>query len=125
MSRLAGKVALITGRLGIGMALPNGLAAAKASVAVPYASDRSSAEAVVTAITASGADGARLLFPRRKTGTKRRSNSRLQFFIFFEQQIVSHLSLDLFCGLRQWLWRPLVSLDPKSSERRSDRRPQY
>ena len=70
MSRLAGKVALITASKGIGTALANGLAAARASVAVTYASDRSSAEAVVTAITASGAAGARLLFPRRKPGTK-------------------------------------------------------
>jgi len=58
MSRLAGKVALITGHL-------------RASVAVTYASDRSSAEAVVTAITASGAAGARLLFPRRKPVQRR------------------------------------------------------
>src|SRR5436309_661781 len=56
MSRLAGKVALITGRL-------------RASAAVTYASDRSSAEAVVTAITASGAAGARFLFPRNKPVT--------------------------------------------------------
>ena len=69
MSRLAGKVALITGASkGIGTALANGLAAARASVA---ASDRSSAEAVVTAITASGAAGARSLFPRRKPVERR------------------------------------------------------
>jgi len=55
MSRLAGKVALITG----------------ASVAVTYASDRSSAEAVFTAITASGAAGARSLFPKGKPVERR------------------------------------------------------
>jgi hypothetical protein len=55
MSRLAGKVALITG----------------ASVAVTYASDRSGAEAVFTAITASGAAGARSLFPKRKPVERR------------------------------------------------------
>src|SRR5712664_4153222 len=54
-------------RQAAGTALANGLAAARASVAVTYASDGSSAEAVVTAITASGAAGARLLFPRRKS----------------------------------------------------------
>lgn len=52
MPRLAGKVALITG----------------ASVAVTYASDRSGAEAVFTAITASGA---RSLFPKRKPVERR------------------------------------------------------
>jgi hypothetical protein len=56
---------------GIGTALANGLAAARASVAVTYASERSSAEAAVTAITASGAAGARLLFPRRKPVQRR------------------------------------------------------
>jgi hypothetical protein len=55
MSRLAGKVALITG----------------ASVAVTYASHRSGAEAVFTAITASGAAGARSLFPKRKPVERR------------------------------------------------------
>jgi hypothetical protein len=55
MSRLAGKVALITG----------------ASVAVAYASHRSGAEAVFTAITASGAAGARSLFPKRKPVERR------------------------------------------------------
>ena len=72
MSRLAGKVALITGRLrASGRRLANGLAAAGASVAVTYASDRSGAEAVFTAITASGAVGARSLFPKRKPVERR------------------------------------------------------
>jgi hypothetical protein len=58
MSRLAGKVALITGRgRGVGP--------------VTYASDRSGAEAVFTAITASGAVGARSLFPKRKPVERR------------------------------------------------------
>src|SRR6476620_10533646 len=55
MSRLEGKVALVTGASkGIGAGNAKGLAAAGASVAVNYASDRGGAEAVVAAITASG-----------------------------------------------------------------------
>src|ERR1700726_4884177 len=55
MSRLAGKVALVTGASkGIGAGIAKGLAAAGASVAVNYASDRSSAEAGVAATTAAG-----------------------------------------------------------------------
>src|SRR5260221_5990927 len=66
MSRLAGKVALITGTSkGIGTATRQRMGAAGLAVAVTYASDRSSAEAAVTAITASGAAGARSLFPSR------------------------------------------------------------
>src|SRR5436853_7261507 len=54
MSRLEGKVALVTGASkGIGAGMRKGLAAAGASVAVNYASDRGGAEAVVAAITAS------------------------------------------------------------------------
>ena len=54
MSRLGRKVALYWASKGIGAGTAKGLAAAGASVAVNYASDRSSAEAVVAAITAAG-----------------------------------------------------------------------
>src|SRR2546421_11059845 len=55
MSRLEGKVALLPGApKGIGAGIAKGWAAAGASVAVNYASDRSSAAAGVAAITAAG-----------------------------------------------------------------------
>src|SRR5205807_6415998 len=55
MSRLEGKVALVSGASkGIGAGSAKGLAAAGASVAVNYASELSGAEAVVAAITAAG-----------------------------------------------------------------------
>ena len=77
MSRLAGKVALITGTSkGIGTATRQRMGAAEASVAVTYACERSSAEAAVTAITASGATGARSLFPSRNQYSWSRNHDR-------------------------------------------------
>ena len=53
--KLNGKTAVVTGASkGIGAGIAKQLAAAGASVAVNYASDRRGAEAVVAAITASG-----------------------------------------------------------------------
>ncbi len=55
MSKLAGKVAVVTGASkGLGAAIAKALAAEGASVVVNYASSKSGADAVVAAITAAG-----------------------------------------------------------------------